>query len=513
MNPQVIHGDPDPTGLPSRPGIGQRLSDPRLAWRVIAAILALYAASFVLFYPRIATNVDEASYIRQARLFVSGSNSVIVSDPLNGRPVSLQLGSKYPVGTSLLMTPFVWAAGYAGAFVSSMLCLLVGVLVTARWIQEEGRSPLFALLILGFPAALVLGRVAMSDVPSFAVVALGLWFFWRGLDRGSPWWLAAGFVAGGSLLFREANVLPFIPFFIGAVIRRERKAWALVAGGCAGVALRLLSSYLVHGDPLFFKATSAVWGRHSLVETLIVQLLGLMVFVPGGLVAALLYRGRRRPELLASVVLFVGFYVSYRYSAAESGPARQLVLGLRFFVPLLPLLVFAMAESVPRLWRRLLADRPERRRLGLERLAGFVLVAWLFGVAGAATLVHPVFDRWSAHQAEIRDEIHRLVKEDAVLITNLSATKKFIPWLSPQYLPLNRASLPIEHANRLALFHREFFVVLLDRSDSATWREDARANAAFVAGLEPRPALLLDREVTRTDRLRIWRVVGRRARS
>jgi 4-amino-4-deoxy-L-arabinose transferase-like glycosyltransferase len=424
------------------------------------------------------------------------------------------LVSNYPVGTSLLMTPFVFGAGYRGAFVSSMLCLLIGILVTARWLQEERRSPLFALLVLGFPAALVLGRVAMSDVPSFAVVALGLWLFWRGLDRGARWWLASGFVAGLSLLFREANALPFIPFFAGAVIRRERKACALVAGGCAGVALRLLSSYLVHGDPFYFKPTSAVWGRHSLLETLSVQLLGLLVFVPGGLVAAMLYRGRRRPELLASVALFVGFYVSYRYSAAESGPARQLVLGLRFFVPLLPLLAFAMGESVPRLWQRLLAKLPDRRRPGLERLAGVALVVWLFGVASAAAVVHPVFDRWSGHQAEIRDEIHRLVREDAVLITNIPATKKFIPWLAPNYLPLNRATLPIEHANTLALYHREFFVVLLDRTDSATWREDARANAAFVAGLEPRPTLLLDREVTRTDRLRIWRVSGRqRSRS
>ena len=44
-----------------------------------------------------------------------------------------------------------------------------------------------ALLVVGFVPTLVMGRVAMSDVPSLALVVLGLWLFWRGIERGGRW--------------------------------------------------------------------------------------------------------------------------------------------------------------------------------------------------------------------------------------------------------------------------------------------------------------------------------------
>ena len=48
--------------------------------------------------------------------------------------------------------------------------------------------------------------------------------------------------------------------------------------------------------------------------------------------------------------------------------------------------------------------------------------------------------------------------------------------------------------------------MLLDRSDSAFWLDDARNNEAFVAKLPVTPRLELDEQLNPTDRLRIWRV-------
>ncbi len=54
-----------------------------------------------------------------------------------------------------------------------------------------------------------------------------------------------------------------------------------------------------------------------------------MVLVPGGLIAVALYRGSRRPELIATVALFVAFYLMYDYSGFTSGMAKRLILGPR----------------------------------------------------------------------------------------------------------------------------------------------------------------------------------------
>ena len=65
-----------------------------------------------------------------------------------------------------MLAPFIAVFGVRGAFVVPMLGLVLAVLITARWIRDAGYSPFFALVTLGFAPALVMGRVAMSDVPS-----------------------------------------------------------------------------------------------------------------------------------------------------------------------------------------------------------------------------------------------------------------------------------------------------------------------------------------------------------
>ena len=160
------------------------------------------------------------------------------------------------------------------------------------------------LLLLGFPPMLVMGRVAMSDVPSTAWVALGFLAFWRGLDAkgraGALWWLGSGFVAGASMALRASNPVLFVPLFAGSVLRRELNAWALVVGGIAGLGVRLLSQAILFGNALY-ERDAYRFSPETVDERLWLYLLALLVFVPGGLVLSVLYRGRRRPEVIITM--------------------------------------------------------------------------------------------------------------------------------------------------------------------------------------------------------------------
>ena len=85
-------------------------AEPRTAELVVAAVLALYALTFFAFYPVAPTNDDEAKYIQQARLLLQGTTTVELIDPKNGATIPFQ-PSIYPVGTALVISPFVWALG------------------------------------------------------------------------------------------------------------------------------------------------------------------------------------------------------------------------------------------------------------------------------------------------------------------------------------------------------------------------------------------------------------------
>jgi hypothetical protein len=357
-------------------------------------------------------------------------------------------------------------------------------------------------VILGFPAALVMGRSAMSDAVSMLPVTLGLWCFWRGIERGPSYWLCAGFLAGSSMCFRESNVLIFAFFFLGALIRRDRHVWALIISGLAGVALRPLSSWVFY-DTAFFYKTPAPFSLDAILIAAPQYLVGLMICIPAGLLAGLTYRGRRAPEFCITVAFFVLFYLTYGYSGVGSGLLKSLVLGQRFFMPLLPVLAFALAEMVPRWWQSLASRWDEERA---RSLAGLALAAWLAGLLSVCAGVHPTFSSWGRPQAQLRDDIVAHVDSSAVLVTNINATEKLIRRFDYAWKPLDRAELSYEDAMTLLDRHQAFYLVLLDRDDSEHWRDDAEQNAAFVEALGSLASLLHEDAVTRNEKLRIWHV-------
>jgi hypothetical protein len=164
-------------------------------------------------------------------------------------------------------------------------------------------------------------------------------------------------------------------------------------------------------------------------------------------------------------------------------------------------MAFAMAESVPRLWTRFLPSGTLA-----ARTASAGLLFWLVCVGVATAAVHPLFAAWSATQAEIRDEIDRVVPDDAVLVTNWYGTKKFVRHLDRRFAVVELIDSSNEEIRGLFDRHDVVYVVLLDRTDSDVWRAHGVRHEKFLEaiGLDRPPDS--DLRPTSTDRLRIWRV-------
>jgi len=179
------------------------------------------------------------------------------------------------------------------------------------------------------------------------------------------------------------------------------------------------------------------------------------------------------------------FYGAYEYTGQTSGWLKQLVLGPRFFTPLLPVLAFAMGESAPRLLRRL-----KGRQYLLPAAAGATTLL--------AVAVNVGFGHWTAQQAEIMQAIEAHVPQGAPVLTNAAATEKFVSEL--QGYPIRGECRPGVPPPPGA------WVVVLQRTDSPNWVAESKKMEPYMAGLHAE--VVVDQQFTGTDHLTILRVAG-----
>ncbi len=71
------------------------------------------------------------------------------------------------------------------------------------------------------------------------------------------------------------------------------------------------------------------------------------------------------------MVAYVAIFIYWNYNGASSGGLKQWMLSLRFLIPMLPIVAFAMAHTFPR-WVQALARflSPQRQLQLRARLAG-----------------------------------------------------------------------------------------------------------------------------------------------
>ncbi len=483
---------------------------------IVWAVVLLNAAGFVCFYPQGLTNFDEVSYVRQAVSLAAGSATVDAVDPFTGQHQRVR-PSDYPSGTSLLMVPFVWLAGWRGAFVLGLLALSGCTLFTARWIADSGGSPLYALTVLGYVPAMVMARTGMSDLPSACLVAIGLWLFWSD-QQSTPWRrLGAGFLAGASICLREPNPVLFAIFFAGALLRRERQIVALIVGGLAGLACRPLTAALVYGNPFFVKEHVYGFTGAYAPENLIMYLTALLVLVPGGLVFALCYRGKRWIELVLTVVVYVGIFIDWDYNGAASGGLKQWMLSLRFLIPVLPVVAFAMAHTCSR-WYQAIARwmRPENR-FSLQRLSQGAVALWVTGIIFMGFLVNWRSRIWSESHQELVQSLYAHTDPAEPIMADQPATVKFLNELYGQRmlvdLDLGNQSDDIRRAQLLRLLkhNKTVQIVLFGREDSDYWLHKSQGDQAFIAAISQQlhAKLKLEQRFPGLGVLRIWDVSDR----
>ena len=109
----------------------------------------IYLVGLLCFWPDVIIQYDEARYLEMAYAFSKGSRCLNEIDPPSGE-VWCNRGSRFMPGTSALLAPAIALFGWRGAYLAPALALAAATLCTALWLREAGRSPLFALMVLGY---------------------------------------------------------------------------------------------------------------------------------------------------------------------------------------------------------------------------------------------------------------------------------------------------------------------------------------------------------------------------
>jgi 4-amino-4-deoxy-L-arabinose transferase-like glycosyltransferase len=436
-------------------------------------ILLAYAAGFLVFRPRVLLINDEERYVAQAVAFAHGALNFHVPEGVPASPSGTPMASDYPPGTSLLQAPFVRAGGWRWAAALSVMCLALLVACTRGLLRELRLPAAYAAYALASVAALFFGRVAMSDVPAAALMALALWLVIRSerADASVPRHLLAGAASGACLLFREPVVVLLAPFLLASLRQPKRLAW-LAAGGLAAIGLRLLLSELWLSDALYVRDGGYGFSVASIARNAPLYAVVLMVMVPFAAVLPALYRGPLRSKILMALGLYLLVFLAYDYNAwRDNGMLRGTLLAARFMVPALPLLAVMCAEVVPRLLSRL--------RLTTARTGALAAVLHA-GLALLALAIHPLARQLEQPQYELLRAVQR-APADVPAVINEKVTGKFVSPVYGERMWISRARISADSLPALCRRFGGLVLVLVDRNDTELFRDDARGNAAFLA--------------------------------
>lgn len=201
--------------------------------RFLVAVLALallLRVAFVLLYPQVPPVIgDDRMYDQVGWSLATGggfSGGFATEDrDRPGRPAPLDLpgspeASIGPVYPAFLATVYwifgheFWAARIAQACLS---CFSI-VFLYRLAVDSVGRAAarISAVLVASYPALIFYSGMLLTETLALSFLVLLVWAVYRAVHtESSRWWVAAGSVAGITVLLR-AEVIVLIPFLAGA---------------------------------------------------------------------------------------------------------------------------------------------------------------------------------------------------------------------------------------------------------------------------------------------------------
>ena len=316
----------------------------------IALILypVLLAVILFIFYPPFYAISDEQAYLSTAYALGKGTLFLDNAGLKNSFAVittKSHLINKYPIGNSLLLTPFTiinWKFG----FLRNYIFFFAGFILFLKIFDHYGIDRKMALLYLLHPSIILYSRTLMSDIPSMFFALLGVYLILK-----KKYYLA-GISLGFNLLIRYTNLLLPLGICTGLLLeKRSKDALKILPGVFLGLVLLLLYNWKAWGDFTlpFIRTGGGTFSMKYLKTSGLYYLISLNVLYPFMLVITLIQGIKRKfTGFLFTTLMFLITYSFYYYIDRGSNLIETLVMGQRFMLPVIPLLLLLYAYYLDR---------------------------------------------------------------------------------------------------------------------------------------------------------------------
>lgn len=362
--------------------------------------LAILGLAFIIFYPTTYVTIDEHDYLENAVNIVEGN---LRQDCIPREKSLFKVDGycvyKYNIGTSFFYVPAVMIDKHL-SFVVTFAVFCIGIVVFNKLLQESKVNPVFTCLYAFFPAFVYYSRTLFSEIFSATFVLSAYYFMVKFIKKDRfMFGILAGFCFGVSVLVRYTNVVALSLLFLGMFIISSRelvqkrskinykfilkklisKIIPVLIGVVPFLIFVLLFNKYLYGGALrsgyYFSKVTSAFSISNIPIRLFKYSAALLLLYPGMLVLGLKGKNKYQwPIALLSIALVV-FYSAFRADKFE-GKITDLILGVRYFVPVIPLLLFIYVEYLNKFIKK--------------SLFKWVLVVSLIVLSGNVFLLHYV---------------------------------------------------------------------------------------------------------------------------
>lgn len=326
-------------------------------------VLVLSSVAFLVFFPKSYATIDEHDYLGNAQNIVSGTLRQHCTDSVSQFRVGEYCIYKYNIGTSFFYIPYL-LMGMGSPFLSTFLAFLGMIWIFSKILRHFKLHQVWTIFFAFYPPFVYYSRTLLSEQYSALLILTGLFLLLKNSrDATVLRSMSIGIVWGFAVLVRYSNVLVvgiLLTYFvvqssIGHNVYFWLKRWIWVVVGVFPLAIFFFSNNdYMYGHFLrsgyYYSGEEGKFLLSNMPLMAGKYLLALVILYPGMIVLPFWTKNNYKWPLIAVFVVLLLFYASFSgNNGVFEGRILDLILGVRFLIPVIPLVLLLYFQYLDRL--------------------------------------------------------------------------------------------------------------------------------------------------------------------
>ena len=323
----------------------------------------IFSFIFLFTFPNIYFSIDEHEYLKNSVLLRQGKTfETQMEYACRGNFNGTGFISNYFIGKSIFLIPFTFF-DVAGAMLSGLIIHLINFILFYLILRRLKINTLNSLLYLFFPVATWLSRTLYPELLVLTFLLAGYYFY---LAKKEKECILTGLFFGFAAIVRYEALLIFIAFAVVNLFKSRKKLFYLIIGYFPIALIILLFNFFQYGG--FFNvgygniSSLSAGGNPNYFINILVYLFASLTVYPLLLLSPIYSRVKGRIEILLSVLLYFFFWAKfYNITAFELSIPLLLTIRLRYFMPVLGLLLITYSGFYPLILKKIKIKPPIKK--------------------------------------------------------------------------------------------------------------------------------------------------------